>query len=325
MKGKKVIGFALLLFVLSLIVFCAADYIGRNNGEETLIVIENGEGLKSVTEKLKKSGAIAVSPLFELYAKKEGAELNIKPGEHTVTEKMGYKAAVREIVSDGNKYDVVRLTIPEGFEIYRVAERVYEVFGISEKDFYSAANKSYGLSFTENIPSRENRAEGYLFPDTYEFMRSASAEEIVEKLLNRFSEIWTDEMTARANEIGMTMDEVIILASVIEREAGNDAEMGKVSSVFHNRLKADMPLQSCATVQYILKERKSVLSVEDTKIDSPYNTYLYKGLPEGPIASPGKAAIEAALYPEDTPYYYFKVDLSGVTVFSETFEEHNAK
>ena len=121
------------------------------------------------------------------------------------------------------------------------------------------------------------------------------------------------------------MDEVVILASIIEREAGNEGEMGKVSSVFHNRLNIDMPLQSCATVQYILKERKSVLSVEDTKIDSPYNTYMYKGLPKGPIASPGKAAINAALYPETTDYLYFKVTSDGVTVFSKTLEEHNSK
>ena len=199
------------------------------------------------------------------------------------------------------------------------------LFGIGADDFYAAEKLDYDSPFTKEIPNRENRYEGYLFPDTYEFDASATGEDITKRMLLRFSEIWTDEYKNRAKELGMTMDEVVILASIIEREAGNEGEMGKVSSVFHNRLNIDMPLQSCATVQYILKERKSVLSVEDTKIDSPYNTYMYKGLPKGPIASPGKAAINAALYPETTDYLYFKVTSDGVTVFSKTLEEHNSK
>ena len=124
----------------------------------------------------------------------------------------------------------------------------------------------------------------------------------------------------------MTIDEVITLASIIEREAAGDEDRGKVSSVFHNRLDSkELPyLQSCATVQYILQERKSVLSIADTKIDSPYNTYLYKGLPPGPIAAPGLASIKAALYPEDTDYYYFVVNADGKHLFAKTLKEHEA-
>lgn len=121
----------------------------------------------------------------------------------------------------------------------------------------------------------------------------------------------------------MSLDDIIVLASVIEREAAGDEDRGKVASVFVNRINSGMNLESCATVQYILKERKNVLSVEDTKIDSPYNTYMYSGLPIGPIASPGTKAIEAALYPEQTNYMYFLAVADGSgTLFSETFEEH---
>ena len=128
----------------------------------------------------------------------------------------------------------------------------------------------------------------------------------------------------RAEEMGMTMDEVITLASVIEREAQGDYDRKLVSSVFHNRLKStDYPyLQSCATVQYVLKERKAVLSVADTKIDSPYNTYINKGLPIGPIASPGEKSIEAALYPEESEYLFFVLGSDGKHHFSKTYSEH---
>ena len=119
------------------------------------------------------------------------------------------------------------------------------------------------------------------------------------------------------------MDEIIIMASIVEREAANDTEWGKVASVFYNRLKIGMKLQSCATVQYILKERKDVLSNKDIKIDSPYNTYKYDGLPIGPVASPGLGAVKAALYPEETDYLYFAATKDGSrNVFTKTGEEH---
>lgn len=320
---KKKITIVSAVLVLAAVLLGAADFSGIFIGSEVTVVIDEGEGLKAAAKKLKKSGVVMSKTLFLAYAKPVAAE--IKPGSHKMNRRMGYSAAADELVSiaDGDK--AVMLTVPEGYEIYRLCEKVNREFGISEKDFYRAAEKGCDLDFFADVPQRENRAEGYLFPDTYEFMADATAEEIVEKMLARFSEIWTNEYESRANELGMTMDEIIILASVIEREAGSRDEMGKVSSVFHNRLKIGMPLQSCATVQYILKERKDVLSIEDTKIDSPYNTYMYKGLPVGPIASPGKAAIEAALYPESTEYYYFKVNSEGVTVFSKTLDEHNAK
>lgn len=319
---KKIITVSAAL-VLAAVLLGAADFSGIFRGGEVIVVIDEGEGLKAAAKKLKKSGVVMSETLFLAYAKPVAEK--IKPGSHKMNKRMGYFAAADELVSiaDGDK--TVMLTVPEGYEIYRVCEKVNRELGISERDFYRAAEKSYDLDFLADVPRRESRAEGYLFPDTYEFMSNASAEDIVLKMLERFSQIWSDEYSSRAEEFGMTMDEVVILASVIEREAGSRDEMGKVSSVFHNRLKIGMPLQSCATVQYILKERKDVLSIEDTKIDSPYNTYMYKGLPVGPIASPGKAAIEAALYPEDTEYYYFKVNSEGVTVFSKTLEEHNSK
>lgn len=321
---KRIIASVAVLAALALVI-AAADFSGIIKGRSVAVKVESGEGLSSVAEKMKQSGVIFSPSLFKAYAVMTGADSEILAGSHRMNTRMGYKNAVESLMTPGIDDGAVRLTVPEGFEIYRLADKVNEVFGIGTDDFYAAEKVDYGISFTKDIPNRENRYEGYLFPDTYEFEAAATAEDITERMLSRFSEIWTDEYASRADELGMTMDDVVILASVIEREAGNESEMGKVSSVFHNRLKIDMPLQSCATVQYILKERKAVLSIEDTKIDSPYNTYLYKGLPKGPIASPGRAAINAALYPETTDYLYFKVTSDGVTAFSKTLEEHNAK
>lgn len=310
------------LFISAFFVF--ADVSGILPGAEVKINVEEGEGLKTVAAKIKKSGVIYFAPLFEIYARAKGFDTKIKAGEHTMEKNMGYEKAVSVLTCVSENSGDITFTVPEGFEIYRLAEKAADVLDIPAEEFLSAQNDEFSFDFLSEIPMRENRLEGYLFPDTYRIKKDSSAKELIEKMLSRFSEIWTDEFTARSKDLGMTTDEVIILASIIEREAGSKEEMGKVSSVFHNRLKIGMPLQSCATVQYILKERKDVLSIEDTKISSPYNTYINTGLPIGPISSPGKDAITAALYPEDTDYYYFKVGEDGKTVFSKTLKEHNS-
>ena len=146
-------------------------------------------------------------------------------------------------------------------------------------------------------------------------------------MLNRFEQIFTDDYKAAAKRAGYSVDEIVTLASVIEGEAGSDADRPLVSSVFHNRLNsATYPyLESCATVQYILGERKPILSNSDIRIQSPYNTYINKGLPLGPICGPGKASIEAALYPSDTDYYFFQSDAAGKLYYSKTLAEHERK
>ena len=180
----------------------------------------------------------------------------------------------------------------------------------------------YDYDFISQIPDREKKLEGYLFPDTYEIYKETSAEAIVDKLLSRFNNIFTKEYKNRAKELNMTIDQVVTLASIIEREAKLDSERKTISAVFHNRLKKKMLLQSCATVQYILKEQKEELTYKDLEIESPYNTYKHIGLPPGPIASPGLKAIEAALYPENTDYLYFFTKDDSSHVFSRTYNEH---
>lgn len=301
------------------------DFCGKSEGEIVTVTAEDGESFSDVAKKMDKEGVVKYSFLFKRYAIKNGADTSLKAGSHTMYKNMGYKRAVDELINNGTGNNTVTVTVPEGYELKEVAARVEELLGIPKDKFLKAAEKDYGIKYVKDVPKREARTEGYLFPDTYEFFRTVKPEDVVKRMLGNFENHWTDEYSKRCKELDMTVDEAVTLASIIEREAGSVSEMGKVSSVFHNRMEIGMALQSCATVQYILPERKDVLDIADTKIDSPYNTYLYPGLPKGPIANPGKAAIEAALYPEETDFYYFKVNEDGVTVFSKTLSEHNSK
>jgi UPF0755 protein len=141
-------------------------------------------------------------------------------------------------------------------------------------------------------------------------------------MLKTFDSMFTEEYYNRAAEMNMTVDQIVTMASIIERETNSDEERAKVAGVFYNRLNSGMKFQSCATVQYILGERKPVLSIADTQKESPYNTYLHSGLPIGPICNPGEACIKAALYPESTDAYYFCLSQSGEHIFSKTYEDH---
>ena len=193
----------------------------------------------------------------------------------------------------------------------------------SDYDFIEA------IAETENVSERKYLLEGYLFPDTYEIYVDAEPEDVINKLLKRFDDIFTVEYEDRAEAIGMTMDEVMTLASMIEWEA-LPADYTKVSAVFNNRLDIDMPLGSCATIRYVTGEKKLFYTDEELAVDSPYNTYLYAGLPIGPVCNPGEKAISAALYPDEEfmaeGYLYFcNADQeSGNLVFAKTLEEHEA-
>lgn len=178
------------------------------------------------------------------------------------------------------------------------------------------------FDFLKGVPAKDS-LEGYLFPDTYRIYASSTSETAIEKLLANFADKVTPEMIADIKRQGRTLPEVITLASLIEKEVRSSADMEIVSGIFWNRLERRQPLQSCATLAYILGENKPQYSEADTKIDSPYNTYQHYGLPPAPIANPGLRAILAALHPSTTPYNYFltRPD-TGETVFSKTYEEH---
>ena len=185
------------------------------------------------------------------------------------------------------------------------------------------------LDDADAVKNRKYLLEGYLYPETYEIYSSASPSQIIQNMLDEFSKKFTDEMAERAAELNMSVDDVVILASMIEREAKTD-DFTKVSAVFHNRLNNGMNLESCATHQYFMGENKLVWTSEELAVSSPYNTYLNSGLPAGPICNPGNDALMAALYPDEEMlrdgYLYFCLGdpNQGTLYFSKTLEEHNA-
>ena len=227
----------------------------------------------------------------------------------------------------------LKVIIPEGYTFNQIADKLEKASLISKDKFASVASKEkFDYKFLKDIPNREKKLEGYLFPDTYIFDVKAGEKAIIDRMLARFDEIFKPEYYDKAKALGLSVDDVIILASLIEREAKEYEERRLISGVFYNRLKSKDPahkkLQSCATIQYILLNRtgevKPKLTEADTKIEDPYNTYLHEGLPPGPICCPGKESIEAALEPEATDYYYFVSKGDGTHEFSKTLSQHQA-
>lgn len=300
------------------------DRNGVSLSEPVTVEIPTGTGASAAADILHDSGVIKHPFIFRLESKINGYDSSYQPGSITVTDGMSYDDILNEIVKTNR--DTITVSIPEGYEARQIAQTLADAGVVSYDDFMAALDPSlYNYRFLSDIPAdRPVKLEGYLFPTTYSIPRGYSAVEIVNMMLSVFDSVFTDEMYARAEEVNITVDEAVIMASIVERETSSDSERAKVAGVFYNRINSGMNLQSCATVQYILGERKPVLSIADTQIDSPYNTYKYPGLPVGPISNPGEECLKAALYPEKTDAFYFCLSKSGEHIFSKTYEEHLA-
>ncbi|MBR4874767.1 MAG: endolytic transglycosylase MltG [Clostridia bacterium] len=321
--AKKVV---LAILVVALVIlggYFYADFMPGNQSQEVVITIPKGTGTAQIAELLEKDGLINSKFFYRVMSKLSGTDGKYNFGKFSISKGAGYREIFDTLTHSGKNINAVKITIPEGYEIYKIADML-EQKGLIDKDkfYYLIDYGEFDYDFIDELPLRDNRLEGYLFPSTYEFAPNDEYG-IINEMLMQFDKMYK-KYEERAKEMNMTMDEVVTLASIVEREAKGDEDRKLVSSVFHNRLKSnEMPyLQSCATVQYVLRERKPVLSVDDTKIDSPYNTYINKGLPIGPIASPGEKAVEATLYPANTDYLFFVVGADGKHQFSKTFGEH---
>lgn len=315
----KIISAVLLIMILAF----GCDMIGMIGSKETVeFTISDNDNLTTISQKLEKNNVVLNRHIFKLYYKTTHSDLMVHPGTFSIRKNSSYKEIAKAITTPFT--NTLTLTVPEGFEVREIAARLLEKGLIADIAEFQNTLKNYIFQTNQGtVISGETMLEGYLFPDTYQIESSASARDIISLLTNNFKSKWTDEYEERAKELGMNVKEVITLASIVEREARKTEDFPLVASVFHNRLNSGKRLESCATVQYILKERKSVLSVADTNIDSPYNTYQNEGLPPAPISSPGILAIESVLYPKDTDYLYFFTDTNGDNHYSKTYEEHN--
>ena len=297
------------------------------NAKEIEIEIPEGAYLSEIANILYEKGIIKYTDKFIEFATAEGNSNKYKYGVFYLNVNMSYEEISEALQQVGAKPNSVKITIPEGYELRQIIELCIEK-GIGKEEGYKNAilNSHFDYWFLEGIEKTDVYLEGYLFPATYTISKDSSEEEVLKEMLNKFESVFTEDMKTKTTELGMSVHEIITLASIVEREAANDSERDIVASIFYNRLnsKTYPYLESCATVQYILKERKPVLSNADTNIDSPYNTYKNPGLPPNPIASPGLESIKATLYPATTDYLFFVLGNDGKHVFSKTYNEHLA-
>ncbi len=300
------------------------EAVDPSDTAEIHVTIPSGASTTGISELLEEEGLIRNATVFKILSKDLEADGKMQAGEYVLTKSMSSEEMIEKFVSGDVYIETFAFTIPEGYETRQIIEKLSADKLIDKARFEELLeSESFDYRFLEDA-SPTTHLEGYLFPETYEMKVGSNEEQIINKMLTQFDHIFKDTYYDRAKELGMTVNEVITLASVIEREAQLDSERAVISGVFHNRIAKGWKLQSCATVQYILGERKEVLSYDDIAIESPYNTYINAGLPPAPIASPGEKSIIAALYPEDTDYMFFVAsgENNGSHIFSKTLKEH---
>jgi UPF0755 protein len=297
------------------------------NGAPVILTVKQGESAKAIGADLQKQGIIRSSRLFEIMVGLRGVQNSLEAGDYEFDPGTPVVVVVDRIATGKTaSRDVV---IPEGRRVEEVGE-ILEKAGVVSKDAFLAAlvKSQYDEAFLQQVNA--SSLEGFVFPAKYEFHRGAKPQEVVDTLLRGFQSNVADKVQLEGQDL--TLEQVVTLASIVEREAQTPSERPIIASVFLNRLKAGIPLQADPTVQYaVARDAASVrqyaywkkeLTVDDLKIDSPYNTYLNSGLPPGPIASPGLAAIQAVVRPADTNYLFFVAKGDGTHLFAETLEEH---
>ena len=311
--------------------------INQDTPGAVMIVIRSGDTTGDIADKLKEAGLIKNTMTFSIMSKFNGFDGGYLAGTHFLTPDLTYDEMMYLLCQEP---EVVRITFPEGITYREVKTRLKEKgLAFDEKhldECMNSPNLFVDYPFVSAIAPNENRdfiLSGYLFPDTYDFDMNASEEEIVATFLRNMNAKLYDEFYERADKLGMTVDEVMTLASLIQKETTNKTDMLYISAVFHNRLKSEDPdmqfLGSDASINY-LRELEGMSHVwaatgTDLERDSPYNTYKYRGLPPGPICMPSLDAIQAALYPEpNCNYMYFCAKGDGRTAFAVTKEEHEA-
>ncbi|MGM9624900.1 MAG: endolytic transglycosylase MltG [Eubacteriales bacterium] len=301
--------------------------------EVVSVVIDEDMTAKDVAQLLYDNGVIKYPTVYELYIRLKKESTDYLVGEYEISPSMNYGQLNDTFTYIANTREQVVITIPEGYTVDQIIDYLV-ASGIGTREGYVDAINNYEFTdfrFIDELgelnPERKYRLEGYLFPDTYYVFKDSSEVAVIYKFLQNFDKKITDAYYERAALLGMSMDDIITLASMIQAEGVTLTDFENISSVFHNRLSNPIRypcLQSDATLQYILDKRKLSLTAEDLKMDSGYNSYLYPGLPPGSICNPGMDAINCALYPAETDYYYFLADGKGNTYFSSTNEEHEA-
>ena len=321
--------FKLIIAILSLAVVAAGVWLGLDlnrfahqaggpDDNPVAFTIAPGESFNNLTSRLQTAGIIRSPLRFKLLARFKGADKRLQAGEYRLSAVMTPTQVLDTLVN--GKVFLYRMTVPEGYTTEQIADEAARLDLADAQTFKQLATSPeevHALGFEANT------LEGYLFPDTYYFPKHAGAQRIITKMTQRFHAQFSPKWLRRAQELHLSVHQVVTLASIIEKETGDPSERPIISSVFHNRLKKKMRLESDPTVIYGIANFDGNLKRRHLTTPTPYNTYIIKGLPPGPIANPGRLALEAALYPAQTDYLFFVAKKDGTHFFSTNIEEHN--
>lgn len=342
MKKRLILSLVLLfsIFLAGLLIYNykVSTPVSRE-AQDVVFVIESGAGAKKIGADLAQANLIKSEFFFKFYLWKNNLSAELKAGEYVLSPSLSMKEIVK-VLSTGDSSSKERtIKLIEGWNTKDIATYFETEEMFKADDFLALSgypkidyrqntkypdltDYSVDYDFLKDKPSYRG-LEGYLFPDTYRIFVDATADEVIRKMLNNFGAKLTPDLRAEIEKQDKTIYEIVTMASIIQKEVRNEKDMKIVSGIFWNRIKNGQALESCATLAYVLGENKKQYTYEDTRIESPYNCYLNRGLPPGPIANPGIEAIKAAIYPEDTNYNYFLSSFeTGETIYSRTFEEH---
>ncbi|OQX03083.1 MAG: hypothetical protein BWK80_56485 [Desulfobacteraceae bacterium IS3] len=318
---KKV--FLMFILILVLLTYAALEFLryedapSGSGNEKKIIEIAPGRGFGAIIESLRQAGLIQNSLKFKILARLRGYDKKIRAGEYQLSPSMSPKDML-ELMISGRVY-LHKLTIPEGYTMREIAAEIANAgFAVEAEIINAATDEAFIRQQGLDAPG----LEGYLFPDTYYFPKGVKAQTILSAMLRRYHAVFRSEWKQKAKEMGFSAHQTLTLASIIEKETGLASERPIVSSVFHNRLKRVMRLESDPTVGYGVENFNGHITRKDLERVTPYNTYKIQGLPPGPIANPGAKAIQAALYPADTAFLFFVAKGDGSHYFSTTYPEH---
>ncbi len=305
--------------------------------EEVVFRIEKGEGSREIALNLQKEGLVVWGPLFRLYVLLSGQAGELQAGTYSLSKSMNMPQMVSKFASGEVLKETI--TIIEGWNLRDIgfyfenkgmfqAEEIWETAGFPAVDYAAATDLPEPVDFSHDydfLKSKPDRVglEGFLFPDTYEINRDATVRQVIKKMLDNFDRKLTPELREEITRRGKTILDIVTMASLLEKEVRTKEDKEIVSGIFWKRIKLGMPLEGCATIAYIKGVDQWRYTFEDTRTESPFNTYINYGLPLGPVSNPGMESILAAIYPKSSEYLFFLSTPDGKTVYSKTLEEHN--
>jgi UPF0755 protein len=317
----------LLLIVILSVTFAAWQFISHqyapmDAADQSLIEVRVPENSSAhnVATLLKQNGLIRNERVFLAYCYQKGWQTRLKAGLYAFSKSQSLPQLAQQMAE--GKVETIAFTIPEGYTVRQIGQLLVKQQICTQQEWMEALGNNFNYDFIGPGTDNEKRLEGYLFPDTYTIEAGTSTQDIINMMLARFASVWEQEYATQAAAKQMSLRQVITVASLIEREAQVPEERARIAGVIYNRLHKGMPLQIDATVLYSLGEHLETVTYQDLEVDSPYNTYKHVGLPPGPIASPGRASIDAALNPEVNNYYYYVATGDGSHYFSATYAEH---